>query len=79
MLWVPITGGTQGQVEWGPGQPDLMRSNQPMAWRLELDDLYGPFQPKPFYDSILHWLSWAGSSVSSTDTIGKIHTGNRYI
>ena len=24
----------------------------PIAWRLELDDLEGPFQPRPFYDSM---------------------------
>ena len=25
----------------------------PMAGGLEQDDLYGPFQPKPFYDSMI--------------------------
>jgi len=25
----------------------------PMAGELKLDDLYGPFQPKPFYDSVI--------------------------
>lgn len=24
-----------------------------MAWGLELDDLYGPFQPEPFYASMI--------------------------
>ena len=24
-----------------------------MAVRLELDDIEGPFQPKPFYDSVI--------------------------
>ena len=27
----------------------------PIAEGLELDDLYGPFQPKPFYDSIIFY------------------------
>ena len=28
-----------------------------MAGGLEPDDLQGPFQPKPFYDSIIVWFS----------------------
>lgn len=39
----PILGGTQGQVGQGPGQADLMGA----------DDLYSPFQLKPFYYSML--------------------------
>jgi len=35
----PIPGGVQGQVRWGPGQPDLVGGNQPMAGGLELDGL----------------------------------------
>jgi len=39
----PNTAGTQGQVEWGPGQIDLVPNsvagNRPMAWGLGLDDL----------------------------------------
>ena len=26
-LWCPIPGGTQGQVGWGPGQPELMEGS----------------------------------------------------
>lgn len=40
-----------------------------MARGLELGDLYGPFQPKPFWDSVFlsvgkgqrRWLSWNGA------------------
>jgi len=28
----------------------------PIAGGLELDDLKGPFQHKPFYDSVILWL-----------------------
>ena len=35
----PIPGGIQGQVGWGPGQPDLVGGNQPVAGGLELDGL----------------------------------------
>jgi len=27
----------------------------PMAGGMEIN-LYGPFQPKPFYDSMIHWV-----------------------
>ena len=38
----PISGGIQGWVRWGPGQPDLVGGNQPKAGGLEMG---GPFQP----------------------------------
>ena len=34
----------------------------PMAWALKLDDLWGSFQPRLFYDSMI--LSWARSSAA---------------
>lgn len=37
----PIPGGAQGQVGWDPGQPGLGL------------ELYRPFTPKPFHDSII--------------------------
>ena len=50
----PIPVGVQGQVGWGPGQPDLVIDLMvviPVNGRgLELDDLWGPFQSKPFCD-----------------------------
>ena len=60
ILWFffcPIPGGVQG-AEWGPGQPNLvldLEDNNPAHGRhLELDDLWGPFQVKPFYK--IFWL-----------------------
>lgn len=31
---------------------DLWVASLPMVWELELNDLWGAFQPKPFYDSM---------------------------
>ena len=31
VLCSPIPGGAQGQIGWGPVQPDLVGSSQPMA------------------------------------------------
>jgi len=49
-------GGIQGQVGWGHGQPGLVPDLEvggPACGRgVELDDPWGPFQPKPFYDSM---------------------------
>jgi len=57
----PILGGVQGQNRWGPGQPDLVPDlvvGSPACSReLELNDLWGPFQPKPFYDSMKHYFA----------------------
>ena len=54
----PITGGFQFQNAWGPGQPGLVLNvevGSPACggWRWELGDPCGPFQPKPFYDSVI--------------------------
>jgi len=35
-------------------QPVLVGSVSAIAGGLELDDLKGPFQPKPFYDSLIN-------------------------
>jgi len=45
-LWCPIPGGAQGQVGWGPGQPD------PVGGSPEQAELGGSFKPKPFCDSV---------------------------
>ena len=54
----PVPGGVQGQVGWGLGQPGLVLNGEiggPACGRqLELDDDWGPFQLKPFYDSVLY-------------------------
>ena len=51
-LWCPIPGGTQGQVGWGPGQPELLGGIPSQGRGLQLHDLQGLLQPKPFYDSM---------------------------
>jgi len=47
----------QGQVEWVPGQPDLVLDlvvgNPACSWGLEMDNLWGPFQPRLFCDSMV--------------------------
>jgi len=47
-----IPGGVQDQVGWGLGQPDLEVVGPACGRGLELDDPWGPFQPKPFCDSV---------------------------
>ena len=37
----------------GPGQPELVGGNQPMAGGWELHDLQGPLHPNPVYDSVI--------------------------
>ena len=43
----------QGQACWVPGQFDLVVGNTAHGKGLELDDLGGPFQPKPFCDPVI--------------------------
>ncbi len=43
-----ITGGVQGQLGWGPGQPDLVGGNPAHISKLELDGFQRCLQPKPF-------------------------------
>jgi len=47
-----IHGGVQNEVGWSPGQlglmPDLEVGGPAYGSGLEIDDLWGPFQPKPF-------------------------------
>ena len=45
-------GGVQCQAGWGCEQPGLEGGVPAYSRGLELDDLRGPFQPKPFYDSV---------------------------
>jgi len=47
----PIPGCIQGQAGCDSGQPGLMVGDP--ACRLKLNDHCGPFQPRPFYDSML--------------------------
>jgi len=49
----PFPGVIQGQAGWGSEQPGLVEGVLPIAEGLKLDDLKGPFQPKPFYGSMI--------------------------
>ena len=49
----PIPGGIQGQAGCGSGQPGLVVATLHIAGGLKLNDHYGPFQPRPFYDSMI--------------------------
>ena len=50
----PLPGSVQGQVGWGFEQPGLVEGVFACGGGLELDDLQGPSQPKPFYDSMIN-------------------------
>ena len=60
----PIPGGIQGQAGWGFEQPGLEGGVPAYSRGLELDDLKGPFQPKPFYDSTILWIACSPSDAS---------------
>ena len=47
-----LTGSIHGQVGWGCEQPGLEGGVPAYSRQLGLDDVRGPFQPKPFYDSM---------------------------
>jgi len=48
----------QGQVGWGFEYLVKWKVSLPLAGGLELDDLEGPFQPKPLYDSTKKACNW---------------------
>jgi len=48
-----MPGGIQGQAGCGSGQPGLVVGNPAHSRGLELDDHCGPFQPRPFCDSVI--------------------------
>jgi len=66
-LWVPVVqphiaqggcgctipGGIQGQAGCGSGQTGLLVGNPAHTGGVKINDLWGPFQPRPFYDMIL--------------------------
>ena len=47
-----ISCGIQGQVEWGFRQPVVVAGVPAHGRGLELNDLQGSLQPKPFYDTV---------------------------
>jgi len=49
----PIPGGIQGQAGCGSGQPGLLVGDPAHSRGLELDKHCGPFQPRPFCDSVI--------------------------
>ena len=49
----PNPGGDQGQVGWSPGQPGLVPDLEVGGPACGLDDPWGPFLPRPFYDSMI--------------------------
>ena len=57
----PIPAGIQGQAGCGSGQPGLLVGDPAHSRGLELDELCAPFQPRPFYGSMILWsLSFSG-------------------
>ena len=51
----PIPADIQGQAGCGSGQPGLVVGDPARGRGLKLNDDCGPFQPRPFYDS----MTWA--------------------
>ena len=49
----PIPGGIQGQAGCGSQQPGLVVGDPAHSRGLKQDDDCGPFQPRPFYDSVI--------------------------
>jgi len=49
----PIPGDIQGQAGCGSGQPGLVVGNPAHSRGLKLDGRWGPFQPRPFCDSMI--------------------------
>jgi len=60
MYWKRLTKeAVDALVWWGPGQsagvPDLALCSLPIAGDLEFEEPWGPFQPNPFYISMILW------------------------
>ena len=55
----PIPGGTQDQAGCGSGQPGLLVGDPAHSRGLDLDEHCAPFQPRPFYGSIIPVLASA--------------------
>ena len=72
-----ITGNVQDQVGWGPGQPGLVPDLEiggPACGRgLELADLWGLFQCKPFYDSMILQCLKARTQIHEQSKSPHIH------
>ena len=51
----PLPGSIQGQAGWGFEQPGIEGGVPACSRVLELYELKGPFQPNPFYDTMILW------------------------
>jgi len=51
-----VPGGIQGQAGCGSGQPGLVVGDPAHSRGLKLHDHCGPFQPRPFYDSVISYV-----------------------
>ena len=56
---MPHPGGIRGQAGCGSGQPGLLVGDTAHSRGLKADDHCSPFQPRPFYDSLMI-LRWGG-------------------
>jgi len=70
----PFPGGVQGQAAWGCEQPGVEEVSLPIAGQLELDDLKGSFQPKPFYGSMICSFGNHYCGACATTELGKLKT-----
>jgi len=50
------------QAGCGSGQPGLVVGNPEQSRGLKLDEHCGPFQPRPFCDSVILWLKHTHSN-----------------
>ena len=58
MKAIIFPGGIQGQAGCGSGQPGLVVGDPAHSKGLKLDNLWCPFQPRPFYDSVTFKYLW---------------------
>jgi len=71
----PLPEDVQGQDGWCVVQPRLEGGVPAHSRGLELDDLKGPFQLKPFYDSMIvfsHFHFFTGSTLSIHQVRGTL-------
>jgi len=74
----PLLGRIQGQVGWSSEHPGLVEDVPAHGRGLEPDDLQGPFQPKPFYDSMTKNVvfilkgAFSGTFLDRIKQLGKI-------